>query len=165
MRRADSDVALQLFDIFDQDETGEVDMYELNDGLLKLGVDLRPPELAEVFTRFNTSGSGSFDFEDFVTMAMQFCKDVDVPLEAFIQDQDQVSSEQAAANKAALEMFERVASSDDDDGALRRKHFLKPTAAAVNSNSHHRRHSVEPGSRKQAEEIRRQVSAVVLELC
>lgn len=56
----------QLFDKFDVDKGGTIDLRELKDMLKSVGQDLNEDELKEIIEDFDEDGSGEIDFEEFL---------------------------------------------------------------------------------------------------
>eukprot|EP00961_Rhodomonas_salina_P258288 3491081-Rhodomonas_salina.2 len=61
----------ELFEVFDEDESGDIDIYELSEGLLKLKIALRPKELQDVMRKYDTTSTGTIEFDEFVQMMLE----------------------------------------------------------------------------------------------
>jgi len=57
-----------LFNEIDLDGSGEIDKYEFNEALLKLGVTLKPRDLDNLVKEVDEDGSGTISFEEFMSM-------------------------------------------------------------------------------------------------
>ena len=61
----------QLFDDFDVDKGGTLDLGELKDMLKSVGQDLTIDELKEIITDFDDDNSGEIDFEEFLQIFLR----------------------------------------------------------------------------------------------
>lgn len=67
----------QLFDEFDEDNGGTIDLRELNTMLRSVGQEMDPKDLKEIIDEFDQDGSGEIDFEEFLQIFVKILSGVD----------------------------------------------------------------------------------------
>lgn len=67
----------QLFDDFDVDKGGTLDLGELKDMLKSVGQDLTLEELQEIIADFDDDNSGEIDFEEFLQIFLKILQGAD----------------------------------------------------------------------------------------
>ena len=61
----------EIFQKFDEDESGYIDVEELRTMVKTCGVDMTIEELQEIIKEFDTDGSGQIDFQEFIQIFMK----------------------------------------------------------------------------------------------
>lgn len=105
LSEAEKDRARAVFDKFDKDKSGTIDMWELRDALRELGQEPTVDELVEIIAEIDTDENGVIDFNDFI----QLVGDQKVVLRSRDDDSD------------TLDAFIALGGSDDKTGHVRRE--------------------------------------------
>ena len=98
----------EAFDLFDGDNSGEIDSEELKQALKNLGIDAKNQTLTNMMTDLDKDGSGKIDFDEFISMMTAKMSDRDTRedlekvFRLFLGDDDK-------ADKITIKHLKRVA--------------------------------------------------------
>ena len=67
----------EAFDLFDTDESGEIDVAELKQTLLNLGIDTKNQTLQNMLADIDKNGDANIDFDEFINMMTAKMSDKD----------------------------------------------------------------------------------------
>ena len=97
----------EAFDLFDSDHSGEIDVGELKQALMNLGIDTKNQTLQNMLADIDKNGNANIDFDEFIEMMTAKMSDKDTPedlrkvFDLFIGDD--------TADKIELRHLKRVA--------------------------------------------------------
>ena len=84
----------EAFDLFDTDKSGEIDVNELKQALMNLGIDTKNQTLQNMLADIDKNGNANIDFDEFIDMMTAKMSDKDTRedlekvFELFIGDDD-----------------------------------------------------------------------------
>ena len=67
----------EAFDLFDTDKSGEIDVAELKQALLNLGIDTKNQTLQNMLADIDKNGDANIDFDEFINMMTAKMSDKD----------------------------------------------------------------------------------------
>jgi len=62
------EIARAMFDLFDQDKSGEIQRFEMEETLGKFGVKVTPEEFDLLMSELDPNGDGKVTFEEFLEL-------------------------------------------------------------------------------------------------
>ena len=83
-----------LFNEIDLDGSGEIDKYEFNEALVKLGVKLKPREIANLVAEVDKDGSGTISFPEFMQMIKSLLQKAKVHVDSRKLEQDMAAAQE-----------------------------------------------------------------------
>ena len=67
----------EAFDLFDTDKSGEIDVNELKQALMNLGIDTKNQTLQNMLADIDKNGNANIDFDEFIDMMTAKMSDKD----------------------------------------------------------------------------------------
>ena len=67
----------EAFDLFDTDHSGEIDVAELKQALMNLGIDTKNQTLQNMLADIDKNGNGNIDFDEFIDIMTAKMSDKD----------------------------------------------------------------------------------------
>ena len=67
----------EAFDLFDTDKSGEIDVNELKQALMNLGIDTKNQTLQNMLSDIDKNGNANIDFDEFIEMMTAKMSDKD----------------------------------------------------------------------------------------
>ena len=108
----------EAFDLFDTDHSGEIDVAELKQALMNLGIDTKNQTLQNMLADIDKNGNANIDFDEFIDMMTAKMSDKDTPedlrkvFDLFIGDDTADKIELKHLKRVAKELGENM--SDDE---------------------------------------------------
>ena len=84
----------EAFDLFDSDKSGEIDVNELKQALMNLGIDTKNQTLQNMLSDIDKNGNANIDFDEFIEMMTAKMSDKDTRedllkvFQLFVGDED-----------------------------------------------------------------------------
>ena len=99
----------EAFDLFDTDHSGEIDVAELKQALMNLGIDTKNQTLQNMLADIDKNGNANIDFDEFIDMMTAKMSDKD---ELFLGDDDADKIDIKHLKRVCKELNENM--SDDE---------------------------------------------------
>ena len=77
LSKAEIAVIKEAFDLFDTDKSGEIDVNELKQALMNLGIDTKNQTLQNMLADIDKNGNANIDFDEFIDMMTAKMSDKD----------------------------------------------------------------------------------------
>ena len=115
----------EAFDLFDTDKSGEIDVNELKQALMNLGIDTKNQTLQNMLADIDKNGNANIDFDEFIDMMTAKMSDKDTRedlekvFELFIGDDDTDKIDIRHLKRVCKELNEMIVRADSDrDGKV-----------------------------------------------
>ena len=108
----------EAFDLFDTDKSGEIDVQELKQALMNLGIDTKNQTLQNMLADIDKNGNANIDFDEFIDMMTAKMSDKDTRedlekvFELFLGDDDTDKIDIKHLKRVCKELNENM--SDDE---------------------------------------------------
>ena len=115
----------EAFDLFDTDKSGEIDVAELKQALLNLGIDTKNQTLQNMLADIDKNGDATIDFDEFIDMMTAKMSDKDTRedlqkvFELFIGDEETDKIEIKHLKRVCKELNENMSDEELNEMIIR----------------------------------------------
>ena len=115
----------EAFDLFDTDKSGEIDVNELKQALLNLGLDTKTQTLQNMLADIDKNGDANIDFDEFINMMTAKMSDKDTRedlekvFELFLGDDDTDKIELKHLKRVCKELNENMSDEELNEMIVR----------------------------------------------
>ena len=120
----------EAFDLFDTDHSGEIDVAELKQALMNLGIDTKNQTLQNMLADIDKNGNANIDFDEFIDMMTAKMSDKDTRedlekvFELFLGDDNSDKIDIKHLKRVCKELNEMIVRADTDrDGKVSFEEF------------------------------------------